>query len=364
MKPVYSTLLLLALSTTALAETPPGAPSGPPPMVIVTRAVVPPATVDLVLPGTIEAWQETPIYARTDGYVKRWYAEIGDRVKAGALLVELETPEADQALLAARAAQAQARANLELARLNLERWKILVARKMVAESELDERAASFKARHADLAAALANQRRYEELAGFKRVTAPFAGTIVLRQVETGALIDAGSHDAAEMYRLAETTRLRIRIGVPQSNLRAIVSGLAAEVRVAEFPDHHFKGQVVRTAGAIQPTSRTLLTEIELANADNTLLPGLYAQVVFHLPFVGGAVLVPTNTVRFDSTGAQLATVDERGAVHLRAVTLGRNLGTQFEVLSGLEANARVVLNPTDSLTEGMQVEAREPPALK
>ena len=361
MKLLYPTLALLALSSAALAQTPPPAP---PQIVVVMRAIAPPSAVELVLPGTIEAWQETPIYARTDGYVRRWYAEIGDRVKAGALLVELDTPEVDQALLAARAALAQAQANLELARLNFERWQTLVARKMVPKSELDERAASFKARGADVAAARANQQRYEELAGFKRVTAPFAGTVVLRQVENGALIDSGSHDTHEMYRLAETTRLRIRVGVPQTNLRAIVPGLAAEVRVAEFPGQRFNGQVVRTAGAIEPASRTLLTEIELPNADNTLLPGLYAQVAFHLSFAGSAVLVPTNTVRFDSQGAHLATVDDSGAIRLRAVTLGRNLGTQFEVVEGLAANTRVVLNPTDLLREGVQVEVREPPPVK
>ena len=340
------------------------AAAAPPPTVLVTRALPPPPAAELPIPGTIEAWQETQVRARTSGYVRRWHADIGARVKAGDLLVELDTPEVDQALAAAKASVEQAKANLELARLNHERWKTLVARKTLPQFELDEREATFKARSADLLAAQANQQRYEELAGFKNLRAPYAGTITRRDVENGQLVEAGNGAVAALYRLAETERLKIRVGVPQANVRSIQVGLPVDVRVPEFAGRRFAGKVARTSAAIEPASRTLLTEIELDNADGTLMPGLYAQVAFKLPFEAGTVMVPTNTVRFDGKGARVATVDDAGALHWVAVVLGRNVGTQFEILQELSVEARVVLNPSDLLTEGITVEAREPPAPK
>lgn len=368
MKPASSSVIALCMALAAnvvhaqTATIPPA--EAPPPVVVITRAIAPPATSELLLPGTIEAWQETLINARTDGYVRRWHAEIGDHVAANELLVELDAPEIDQALAAARAARAQAVANLEIARTTFERWQALVARKTVSAHELDERHATFEAREADLLAADAEVRRLTELDGFKRVLSPFAGTVTRRNVENGALIDAGSKDAQEMYRVAETTRLRIRVGVPQANLRSITRGLPADVLVAEFPGRRFSGKVVRHAGAIDPTTRTLLTEIELPNDDGQLLPGLYAQVSMQLPFEPGTLLVPTNAIKVDAKGAHIATVDEQQLVEILPVTLGRNLGTQIEVLHGLPANAAVILNPTDLLQNGMKVIAKEPPAPK
>ena len=335
-----------------------------PPTVLVIRAVPPPPAADLPIPGTIEAWQETQVRARTSGYVRRWHADIGSRVKAGDLLLELDTPEVDQALAAAKASVEQAKANLELARINHERWKTLVARKTVPEFELDEREATFKARSADLLAAQANRQRYEELAGFKHLRAPYAGTITRRNVENGQLVDAGNGAAPALYRLAETGRLKIRVGVPQANVRSIQVGLPVDVRVPEFAGRRFAGKVARTSAAIEPASRTLLTEIELDNADGTLMPGLYAQVAFKLPFAAATLMVPTNTVRFDGKGARVATVDDAGSLHWVAVVLGRNVGTQFEILEGLEPDARVVLNPADVLVDGIKVDAKEPPAPK
>lgn len=346
----------------ALATDTPAQPA--PPTVLVTRAVLPPVAAELPIPGTIEAWQETQVRARTSGYVRRWHAEIGAKVAAGDLLVELDTPEADQALAAARASVEQAKANLELARVNHERWKTLVARKTVPAFELDERYATFKARSADLLAAEATRQRYEELAGFKRLRAPYAGTITQREVENGQLVEAGNGAAPALYRLAETARLKIRVGVPQANVRSIHVGLPVEVRVPEFAGQRFAGKVARTSAAIEPASRTLLTEIELDNAEGTLMPGLYAQVFFKLPFVEGTVMVPTNTVRFDGKGARVATVDATATLHWVPVSLGRNLGTQFEVLKGLAVETRVVLNPADTLVDGLAVDAKEPPAPK
>lgn len=362
MRPQFALLALTLIGGPASAADAPAAPPAPPPPVVIfTHPVPPPAAGEVTLPGTIEAWQETPIHARTNGYVKRWHAEIGQRVEAGALLVELDAPEVDQALAASRAAVAQAEANQNLARINFERWQKLVARKTVPEYELDEREALFKARSADLLAARANQQRYEELSRFKRVLAPFAGTITQRMVENGALIDAGGGNTHPLYTLAETQRLRIRVGVPQARLREIGTGMPAAVLVAEFPGRRFAGQVARTAAAIEPASRTLLTEVELDNADGTLLPGLYAQVAFKFTGDAALLLVPTNTVRFDARGAHIATVQEDKTIRILDVALGRNLGTQFEVVGGLDAKASVVLNPTDLLKDGLTVVAKPLP---
>ena len=361
MNSVAPFLLLFVLAGPALGAAP-AAPPADRPVVVIARAVPAPASSDLLLPGTIEAWQETHINARTDGYVKRWYADIGDAVKAGQLLVELDAPEIDQALAAARATRAQAVANLDIARTTYERWKSLVEKKTVPAQELDERHATFEARKADLLAAEAEVARLSELSGFKRIVAPFDGTVTRRRVELGALIDAGG--GREMYRIAETRRLRIRVGVPQANLRAIARGMPATVLVAEFPGQRFDGKVSRTAGAVDPSTRTLLTEVELANDDGRLLPGLYAQVRFNLPFASETVLVPTNAVRVDAAGAHVATVDNAQQVRIAKVELGRNLGTQVEVLHGLAPDTAVILNPTDLLKDGPPVPAKEPPAPK
>jgi len=363
MKPhaLFGLLVFLCAGAQAADPAPPPADK---PVVVIARAVAAPATSELLLPGTIEAWQETQINARTDGYVKRWHAEIGDNVAAGQLLVELDAPEVDQALAAARATRAQASANLDIARTTYTRWKTLVEKKTVPEQELDERHASFEARKADLLAADAEVARLNELSGFKRITAPFAGVVTRRHVELGALIDAGSAESREMYRVAETKRLRIRVGVPQANLRAIARGMPAAVLVAEFPGRRFDGKVSRTAGALDPPTRTLLTEVELANDDGQLLPGLYAQVRFELPFASETVLVPTNAVRVDAGGAHVATVDTAQQVKIAKVELGRNLGTQVEVLHGLAPDTAVILNPSDLLQDGVPVVAKEPPAPK
>lgn len=362
MRPQFVLLgLLLATGAAPAADAPATPPPAPAPTVIFIHPVPPPAAGETLLPGSIEAWQETPIHARTNGYVKRWHAEIGQRVEAGELLVEIDAPEVDQALAASRAAVAQAEANQNLARINFERWQKLVARKTVPEFELDEREALFKARSADLLAARANQQRYEELSRFKRVLAPFAGTITARMVENGALIDAGAGNKHPLYTLAETRRLRIRVGVPQARLREISAGMPAAVLVAEFPGRRFEGKVARTAAAVEPASRTLLTEVELDNADGRLLPGLYAQVGFKLTGDAAVVLVPTNTVRFDARGAHVATVTEDGKIRMLDVEIGRNLGTQFEIVHGLDPQAAVVLNPTDLLKDGLGVVAKPLP---
>ncbi|MBI4694974.1 MAG: efflux RND transporter periplasmic adaptor subunit [Gammaproteobacteria bacterium] len=350
---------LAALCCEVLAAEPAAAPA-PPPVVAVARAVKPAGGIDLTLPANIEAWQETRVHARIDGYVRRWHADIGDRVEAGQVLVEIDTPEVDQDLARARASAAQATANLELARVSYERWQRLQGRQVVSEQDLDERHATFDARKADLKAAQAAVERLDALQKFKKVLAPFAGTVTLRNVENGSLIAAGGSDTKEIYRIAETARLRIRVRVPQASLRAVANGVEARVLVAEFPDRVFQGKVVRSAGAVDPGSRTLLTEIELANADGALMPGLFAQVKLVPPTGEKTVLVPTNAVKLDGKGAHVVVVDAAQAVHLLPVAIGRNLGIQIEVLSGLDEGATLVLNPPDALKEGMRVEVKAP----
>lgn len=355
--------LLAATAVPAQTANPAGATAVP--VVVIARAIAPAGPGELVLPSTIEAWQETLVYARVDGYVRRWLVDIGDKVTAGQTMVEIDAPEIDQSLAQARAAVGQATANLEIAHISYERWKNLVSRHTVAEQDVDERRATYEARVADLKAAQANVQRLQEMQGFKQVTAPFAGTVTVRNVEHGALIDAGrGTDTHEMYRVAQTDKLRIRVRVPQSNMRAIVPGLDTRVLVAEYPDRVFTGKIVRTAGAVDPTTRTLLTEIELPNPDGVLLPGLYAQVKFSLPTPSTTVLVPTNAVKLGGNGSYVVVVDTPNIVHLTAVTLGRNLGTQLEIVSGLDVGAAVVLNPSDELKDGIGVQAKEAAAPK
>ena len=357
---ISGSIILLVCLGPSLAAAEQTANAAPKPTVTFTRAVTPQSADELVLPGTIEAWQETLVYARTDGYVRQWHKDLGDRVKAGDLLLEIDAPEVDQAHAQAVANVAQARAKLEIARTTYDRWRALVTKQTVAKHDLDERRAVFESATADLAAATANVARLRKLQEFKLVTAPFGGIVTARHVEHGALIDAGSSgDKRELYRIAEVSKLKIRLQVPQAHLRAMQIGTTATVLVTEYPGQHFAGKIVRTAGAINPDSRTLLTELELPNIDGTLLPGLYAQVKFSLPHAVNTVLVPTNAVRIDATGGHIATVEKDDTIKMNAVSLGRNLGIQLEILSGLAPDSRVVLNPTDEMKDGLAVVPKE-----
>jgi len=308
---------------------------------------------ELVLPGNVQAFLETPIYARTNGYLKRWHVDIGGRVREGELLAEIETPEVDQELRQAEAAEAQAEANLELARATAERWRMLLKVGAVSQQEVDQNVAAYEARKADVLGAKANVQRLRELQSFKGVVAPFAGIVTARNVDVGALIANGS--ALPLFHLAETNPLRVYVNVPQSYSRSIMPGLPTELLIREFPDRTFPGKVVRTAGAIDPSSRTLLTQIQVPNPTGEILPGAYGTVRFHLKVAEPPLIVPSNTVVFRSEGTEVAAVDEQGRVHLHRVTLGRDLGTSLEVLSGLRPAESLVLNPPDSIAEGDSV---------
>lgn len=305
----------------------------------------------LALPGTLQGFVQSPIAARATGYLRRWTKDIGSRVERGEVLAEIESPELDQQLTQAIAAREQASSSLELAKSTVERWESLRKKDVVSQQDLDERRSSAAQARANLAAADANVQRLRQLEGFKRVVAPFAGVITRRNVDVGDLIDMSGKP---LFTLSQTDPLRVYVNVPQSYAQLVKAGQPVVVTQGELRGQSFKGTVARTAASIDTGTRTMQVEIALPNPDGTLLPGAYVQV--SLPLAASqAVLVPANALLFRAEGTRVALVDESGRVTLRAVTLGRNYGESVEVLDGLAANQRLVLNPSDSLTDGDRV---------
>jgi RND family efflux transporter MFP subunit len=326
-----------------------------------TVTVVPAAkakpTIDLSLPGTMLPIQETPIYARTSGYVKRWHVDMGAKVKAGDTLADIETPELDRELKQAVANLRVAKANLELARTTADRWRAVLKDNAVAPQEVDEKVGAYEARKADVAAAEANVQRLRELKAFERVVAPFDGIITLRSIEVGQLIAAGNPDPSRlMFKLAKTDTLRLFVNVPQSHVRLVQPGAQVAVVLREYPGQSFPAKVVRTAGALDAQSKTMLAEVHIDNAKGDLVAGMYALVKFTLQQPAPAIVLPANTLIVRTDGPQVATV-ENDAVHMRKVILGRDFGTTIEILSGLKEKEMVVTNPSDSIAEGVMVKA-------
>ncbi len=334
------------------------------PVVEVVAAVREQASSELALPGTMLPLQETPIYARTDGYVKRWLVDMGEAVRAGQLLAEIEAPEVDRELKQAEANTGQAEANLRLAQSSAQRWQALREDKMVSQQAVDERVGAWEARKADLAAAEANVQRLQELRSFQRVHAPFDGTITARNVEVGQLISAGSGNAsAWLYRLSKTGTLRVYVNVPQTHARLVHPGMPADVLLREYPGKPYPGTVLRSAGALDPQSKTLLTEVQVPNDRGELLAGMYAQVRLKLDQTEPAIVLPANTLILRADGPQVAAV-EGGTVRMRKVVLGRDFGQRIEVVSGLAEGELVVTNPADTVREGVQVNVAAPAADK
>jgi RND family efflux transporter MFP subunit len=307
---------------------------------------------NITLPGNVQAFVETPIYARTAGYLTKWYVDIGGRVQAGQLLALIDTPEVDQQLRQAEAAQLQAQANLDLAKTTADRWQNLLKSDGVSQQEVDQNVAAYKARQADLEAAVANVDRLKYLQSFQRVVAPFSGVITTRSVDIGALISNGN--TQQLFKLAQIDLLRVYVDVPETYSNDMVAGVPADLHVAEFPNRTFEGKVVRTAGAIDPTSRTLLTELDVPNPKGEIMPGAYAEVGFHLKTAVPKLIVPSNALIFRSAGSQVAVVENDHA-RLRNVTIGRDFGTSLEIVSGLSDKDEVILNPPDSLSDGQPV---------
>lgn len=350
------------------------------PVVIVATAQEESKTADLLLPGNIQPITEAPILARAEGYLVKRYADIGDRVKAGQLLAQLATPELDQqveqaqaTLQQVRAALAQANANLQEARANAnlaqitaKRSSTLVTRGVLSKQEGDQanstylaQAAAVQAAEANINAAQqnvsaseANVRRLNEMQGFKKVRAPYDGVITVRAVDTGALINTGS---TLLFRIAQTQTLRIFINVPQANYMDLHVGDRADVNVQELPGCAFTGRVSRISGALDTNTRTMLTEIEIPNRDNTLRPGMYAQVKLALNRSHPPVVVPGEAVVTRSDGVFAAVLDGNNTVHFESINLGRDYGQEVEVASGLHPGDRVVINPSDEVIEGVRV---------
>jgi RND family efflux transporter MFP subunit len=310
------------------------------------------------LPAEVQAFVEAPIYARANGYLKRWVVDIGQHVEAGELLAEIDTPEVDQQLAQAKAEVAQADANLALAKSTSERWADLLKTSSVSEQEAAEKQADFELKKANLEAAQANLHRLADLKSFARVTAPFAGTITARDTDVGQLITAAS--GRWLFRLAQTNPLRVYVHVPQTLSRAIEVGQEAELSISELPGRKFDAKIVRTAGAMDPASRTLLAELEVKNPQNEILAGSYAQVRFHDTQGDPELTLPANTLLFRSEGMQVGVVDTSGKVQMRTVRIGRDFGQTLEIVDGVKSGDRVIMNPPDSLATGMTVRVAEP----
>ena len=330
------------------------------PTVITTRPHQGPAADTLLLPGSVQAYYEAPIYARTSGYLRAWYTDIGAPVKKGELLAENEAPEVDQQLRQAEADLGTARANSELARSTNERWQGLLATESVSQQDADQRAGDAAAKAAAQASAAANVARLRELEGFKRVVAPFDGIVTQRNTDVGALINAGETPGSALFRVADTHRLRIYVQVPQVYAAQVRTGMSTSLEFTDHPGQHFAANVASTAHALDAVSRTLQVELQIDNSGGELLPGSYVQVTFALAPSGGALRVPVNTVIFRGHAPQVATIDEAHRVHLQEISEGRDFGTEIEVLAGVSANDTLIVNPWDSIADGQQVRIQPP----
>jgi multidrug efflux system membrane fusion protein len=327
------------------------------PSVAVVHPVAEKPDEELVLPGTMQAYEESPIYARTNGYLLRWYKDIGSHVNQGELLADIDTPEIDQELMQARANRQQIAAQLDLAKIDADRYVNLRKTDSVSQQEADQQSSAYEQAQANLAAAQANVKRLEELESFKHVYSPFTGVLTKRTVDPGALINAGVSGAAgkELFDIAKVDPLRVYVSVPQSYSPSIKTGMDAVVTLQEYPGQIFKGTVARTAEAIDPMTRTLLTEVDVPNKRGQILPGSFGEVHFRVGLNTQKVTLPVNTMLFRREGAQVAVVGNDGKVRLRPIVIGRDYGNTLEILGGVEVGDRVVINPADSLEEGQKV---------
>lgn len=310
-------------------------------------------TQPLTLPGTLQGAIETTVYARTSGYVARWTKDIGSPVKKGELLAEIDAPEVSQELSQAVAARAQAAAGLSLAKSTAERWESLRQKDAVTQQDLDERRSANRQAEANLASADANESRLRHMQEFSKVVAPFSGVVTRRNVEVGDLVDAGNGGAGRaLFAVAQVDPLRLYVYVPQAYAQQIKPGDAVTMTLDERPGSQFKGNVARTARAIDTATRTMQVEISVPNPDGSLLTGSYVQVMLPVSGQTKAMVVPTNVLLFRAAGPRVAVVDADSRVHLKTVKLGTDFGDTVEILSGIDANDRIILVPPDSLADG------------
>ena len=329
------------------------------PTVAVVQAAAGPDEEEVVLPGTVQAEFDTPIYARTSGYVVRWYTDIGARVKAGDLLAEIDSPEVDRQLRQARADLQTAEANNRVAQLTARRVRTLLPTQSVSAEQNDQASSDAAAKAALVASNEANVERLEQLVGFERVVAPYDGIVTARETDFGYLINAGSGNGRELFRVADTRKLRIYVQVPQSYAPRIKPGVAVDLHFPEYPGRTFAAQLARSAQALEPNARTLLVELEADNEKGELFPGGYTDVYFKLPVMVRGVRVPVNTLLFRAEGPRIAAIGADGRVVLHKITLGRDFGTTIEVPTGVAPGDTVILNPPASLETGTVVHTRK-----
>jgi RND family efflux transporter MFP subunit len=333
------------------------------PTVSVVKPVVSSGGSEIALPGNTQAFDDTPIYSRTSGYVKKWFVDLGQQVSAGQLMATIETPELDQQLQVAEANLQSAQADLDLANTTSARYQNLLKSDSVSKQETDVAVSGAAAKKAAVAAAEANVRRLQQLQSFEKIYAPYSGTVTERNVDIGDLIDAGSpgSDATsntpgkEMFRVASLNTLRVFVAVPEQYSPNIKNGDTATLTLQEYPGQIFTGKIARNSSAIDSASRTLNVEVDVDNADHKLLPGAYVFVHFKIPQTERMLSIPSNTLLFRAQGLQVGIV-RNGIVHLQSVTIGKDDGKTVEIASGLTANDQVILDPSDSLSEGQAVQ--------
>jgi len=315
---------------------------------------------NLVLPGTLQAYVESPIYARTNGYLKKWYRDMGSRVSKGELLADIDAPEVDQQLGQARADLNTAQANAQLSDITAVRYTELLKTDGVSKQEVDNALGDQAAKRAMVQSSAANVRRLEDLESFKHIYAPFGGVITQRNIDTGTLINAGNGGTSQqLFFLAQIDPIRVYVNVPEAFAPSIHAGIGAYLELTQFPGQKFEGKVVRTANAIDLSTRTLLTEVDVPNPTGLLLPGGYAQVHLEVKVKGDRLQVPVNSLLFRSEGLRAVVVDANHRAHLQALTIGRDYGVTLEVMNGLKAGDWIVLNPPDALIEGQEVHTKE-----
>jgi RND family efflux transporter MFP subunit len=312
---------------------------------------------EIILPGNVQPFISSPIYARTNGYLKNWNADIGAHVKQGQLLAVIDAPEVDQQLAQSLSNLNTAKANLALAEITKNRYEGLIKTNAVAQQDVDNAVGSYKANQAIVEADEANVKQLQALQGFEKIYAPFDGVVTARNTDIGDLIDSGSAGGVktDMFHIAQPGTLRVYVNVPEEYSQGVKVGMTANLALAEFPGRTFQGKLVRTADAINVTTRTLLIEVDVENPTGTLLTGSYAEVHLQVPTPASTYLIPVNTLLFRSEGLHVGIVKD-GKVELAAVTPGHDFGDQIEIVSGLKANDQVIINPPDSIVSGQQVQ--------
>jgi RND family efflux transporter MFP subunit len=330
------------------------------PTVSVIRPKVSEKGGDLTLPANLQALNSAPIYARTSGYVRRWLVDIGDPVRTGQVLAVLDAPEVDQQLLAARADLQTARANQQLAASTAQRWKTMLAKDAVSKQETDEKIGDLAAKIAVAEAARANVNRLQYTQGFTRLVAPFGGVVTSRSTDIGALVTAGNASSTPLFTVADVSRMRVFVRIPQAFSAQVHRGQHVALSLPEYPGRSFDAELTRTAGAVDPQSGTVLVELQADNRDRALKPGAYAQAAFPLTGASGAVTLPASALITGQKGTQVAVVDSDGKAHLKAITIGHDQGDTIQVSAGLSATDRVIDNPPDSLADGDPVQLAKP----